>query len=91
MVGKIAGIYNYYPRVENWQNLKVLKTYSSQFNYTPRWWVQQNPHTWYGKGMKNPKTKFWEITHYPQDYKDVNYTWNRKSIRVTRPRLGQTV
>lgn len=87
---RITGIYNYYPRVESWQTLKILKTHSKN-SYSPSWWVQQNPFTWFGKGLKNPKSLYWQITHYPQDYTDVQYVWNRKTIKVKRPRLGLRV
>ena len=87
---KIVGIFNYYPKVGNWQSLKVLKTVREK-SYSPIWWVQQNPLTKYGKLLRNPKRIFRRITHYPQDYTDVNYYWNRQSIKVSRPRLGLEV
>ena len=87
---RIVGIYNYYPRVGNWQSLKILKTIKKG-TYSPIWWVQQNPLTIFGKSLRNPKKLFWRVTHYPQDYSDVNYYWNRQTIRVDRPRLGLKV
>lgn len=89
-VGRIAGIYPYYPRVGNYQTLRVLKTkkFGEMF---PRWWVQQNPLTRFGKGLSEPKTWFWEVTHYPQDYNDVNYTLLRRKIRVFNLRMWQRV
>lgn len=89
-VGKITNIYSFYPRVNNDQILKVLKTKNPHQLFS-RWWVQQNPKTTFGKGLKNPKTWFWEITHYPQDYTDVHYTWIRRRIKVIKPYVWKWV